>query len=84
MKKNIAFSLLGAVGALALMATTASAAVVCNDDGDCWKTTTKLTYPPAARVHVYGDDYVIDKKKYRLREARPGSGYYRGGVWVQF
>jgi hypothetical protein len=84
MKRNIAITFLGTVGALALMATTASAAVVCNDDGDCWKTPKRLEYPPAARVHIYDDDYVLDTKKYRWREARPGAGYYRGGAWVDF
>ena len=37
----------------------ALAAVVCNDDGGCWRTRESLTYPPAARVHIYGDDYTI-------------------------
>ena len=42
--------LLGAafLGVLAMAATGASAAVVCNDEGDCWKVKDKYDYPPAA------------------------------------
>jgi hypothetical protein len=71
------------VGLLALP-VTASAAIVCNDDGDCWRTKKSLTYPPEARVQIYDDDWVMDTKKYKWREARPGRGYWRGGVWVGF
>ena len=81
---RLALTLLGAAGAVALMSTGVSAAIVCNDEGDCWKVKEKHTYPPQARVQIYEDDYVIDSKKYKWREARPGPGYWRGGVWVGF
>jgi hypothetical protein len=51
----------------------ASAAVVCNDEGDCWRTLERLTYPPDARVQIYGDDYAIGPK-YKWRDAREGNG----------
>jgi hypothetical protein len=75
---------LAVTGGLTLFALPASAAVVCNDEGDCWKTTERLTYPPDVRLQVYEDDYVIDTKKYRWREAGKGPGYWRGGVWIGF
>jgi hypothetical protein len=81
---RLTFTLLGAAGAVALMTSGVSAAIICNDEGDCWQATERLTYPPEARVQIYEDDYVIDKKKYKMREARPGRGYWRGGVWVGF
>jgi hypothetical protein len=70
------------VAALAL-ATSASAAVVCNDEGDCWKVKDKHTYPPEARITVYDDNYVLGPK-YRWREPGAGRGYWRGGVWIGF
>ena len=82
--KRMAFAAIGAVGALALMTSAAAAAVVCNEDGDCWKVKEKLRYPAEARVQIYEDDFDITTRKYRWREARPGSGYWRGGVWVDF
>jgi hypothetical protein len=74
------------VAALAF-SMSASAAVVCNDAGDCWRTKERLTYPPEARVEIYDDDHVIDTKKYKLREPGEGRGYWRGpppGVWINF
>jgi hypothetical protein len=80
--RHIATASLAILGLVAVTAT-ASAAVVCNDDGDCWRSKERLAYPPEARVHIYGDDYAIGPK-YHMREAREGHGYYRGGVWVTF
>jgi hypothetical protein len=74
------FALLGILA----LSGGASAAVVCNDEGDCWRTKEKYTYPPDVRLNVYEDDYVIDEKKYRLREPGAGRGYWRGGVWIGF
>ena len=72
-----------AFGVLVLAGTTASAAVVCNEDGDCWRTKGKFRYPAEARVHVYADDYAIDTQKYRLRDPGPKPGYYSRGNWVE-
>ena len=77
--RTAAFAVIGLVA----LTASAPAAVVCNDDGDCWRTKERIDYPPEARLHVYGDDYAIGPK-YRMREAREGHGYYRGGVWIGF
>jgi hypothetical protein len=82
--KRIVVALLGVAGAIALTTTSVSAAVVCNDEGDCWRVKDKYTYPPKARVQIFDDDYVIDTQRYRWREARPGPGYWSGGVWIDF
>jgi len=68
-------------------ATAASAAVVCNGDGDCWKVKKKYDYPPEVGLHIYGDDWAwpeAEASRYRWREPGAGRGYYRGGVWVGF
>jgi hypothetical protein len=83
--KYLGSAALAVIGAIALSAS-ASAAVVCNEDGDCWRTKERLTYPPEARVQIYGDDYTLGPK-YKLREPGEGRGYWRGpppGAWVQF
>jgi hypothetical protein len=82
--KRLTCAALGAVGAMALLASAASAAVVCNEDGDCWRVKEKHTYPPDVRVQIYEDDFDITTRKYRWRDAGPGRGYWRGGVWVDF
>jgi hypothetical protein len=80
--KKLTTAALAVIGLVALTAS-ASASVVCNDDGDCWRSKDRLDYPPQARVHIYGDDYAIGPKSH-WREAHEGHGYYRGGVWVGF
>ena len=72
------------LGLLAMTATGASAAVVCNDEGDCWKVKEKYNYPPDVRLHVYDDDWKWEGDKYRWRDPGPGRGYWRGGVWIGF
>ena len=67
--KHLKAAFLAVVGTLALTAG-ASAAVVCNDDGDCWRSKEKLDYPPEARLHVYGDDYAIGPKYKIARSSR--------------
>ena len=44
--KHLGSAVLVTVGLLAVGATTASAAVVCNGEGDCWRTKERYTYPP--------------------------------------
>jgi hypothetical protein len=78
--------LIGAASVLALSATSVSAKIVCNDDGDCWHVKKYREYPPDVKLRVYEDDWKwsdADSKRYRWRE--PGHdrhGYWRGGVWV--
>jgi hypothetical protein len=79
---HIKTACLAVLGFIALTAS-ASAAVVCNDEGDCWRSRERLDYPPRAHVQIYGDDYAIGPK-YHWREAHEGHGYYRGGVWIGF
>ena len=78
--------LLGAafLGVLAMTATGASAAVVCNDEGDCWKVKDKYDYPPAAHLQIYGDDWKWEGNKYRWRDPGAGPGYWNKGVWIGF
>lgn len=77
---------LALVSAVVLSSTAASAAIVCNDEGDCWRVKKRYEYKPEFRLHVYDDNWRwgrADRHKYRWREAR-GRGYWRQGVWVTF
>ena len=69
--KHFGIAVLGIVGALAFTATSASAAIVCNDNGDCWHVKEKYEYKPEFGVHVYGDDWKFtDNNKYRWLNTR--------------
>ena len=83
--KTLRNALLGVVGVLALTATSASAAVVCNAEGDCWRVKEKYDYRPDWGLTIYDDDWKwTDNKKYRWREPGAGRGYWSKGVWVPF
>lgn len=78
----------GAVAATTAVTTSsASAAVVCNREGDCWRTKSRYDYRPGWGLRVYDDNWRWrhrDRDRYRWRDAHPGRGYWRSGVWVTF
>ena len=55
MKKVLRAALL-AVSALALTAGSASAHIVCNEEGACWRVKVKHEYKPEHRVQIHDDD----------------------------
>jgi hypothetical protein len=75
--------IMATAGALLVGATGASAAIVCNDEGDCWKVKKRVEYQPELRLRVYDDDWKWKEgEKYRWRESRGDHGYWRGGIWI--
>ena len=83
--KRIGSAVFGIVGVLAFTATGASAAIVCNELGDCWHVNEKYDYKPEFNLHVYSDDWAFPEGgKYRWRE-HAGRGYWGpNGVWIEF
>lgn len=80
--KAIGMAIFGAA-ALAMTAGTASAAVVCNNDGDCWRVRGRPVYSPELRLNVYPDNWRWRSgERYRWRDSGRGHGYYRDGVWI--
>jgi hypothetical protein len=83
MKKYLFSAVAGAVGILAFTATNASAAIVCNAEGDCWHVKDKYEYKPEWGIQVYPDTWTWSGDKYRWRE-HEGRGYWNKGVWIGF
>lgn len=72
-----------AAGAATMTAAPASAAIVCNRDGDCWRVRGRPSYRPDFGLRIYGDDWRWRRgENYRWRKEGRGHGYYRDGVWV--
>ena len=70
----------------ALVASTAgaSAAIVCNRDGDCWHVKNRYAYKPEFGITVHPEGWrwgANDHYKWREHEGR---GYWRNGVWIRF
>jgi len=83
MMKAISTALLIGASALTLTATAASAAVVCNDEGDCWRVRGRPAYGPELRLNIHPDDWRWGRHEhYRWREPGRGHGYWRGGNWI--
>ena len=80
--RSISKAMLIGAGALALAATSASAEVVCNDDGDCWHVKGKMDYKPEFRLHVHPDSWKCGHKDHYKWHEHDGHGYWRGGVWI--
>jgi hypothetical protein len=76
--------MLAGAAILALTATTASAAVVCNEDGDCWRVRSEPRYEPSLRLRIMPDEWRWKEgERYRWREPGRGNGYWRGGNWIE-
>ena len=68
---------------LVVTGTAASAAVVCNREGDCWHVRGDVRYEPRLGLRVYGDDWRWrERDHYRWRE-HEGRGYWRNGAWIE-
>jgi hypothetical protein len=82
--KKTALAALVAAGALAATVGSASAYIVCNDEGDCWHVHDQYTYPTGMVVH--DDAWKWDNAAtvhYRWHE-HDGRGYWHNGLWVTF
>lgn len=80
--RTITKAALAGAGALMLAATSASAAIVCNDDGDCWHVQGRPTFGSGISVHVHPDNWKWGHgDHYRWRE-HAGHGYWRKGAWI--
>jgi hypothetical protein len=76
-----------AVGSLAVATGQASAAIVCNHEGDCWHTHQRWGYPGGGYAY-HPDDWYFHRSwsggPYRWHDYHPGRGYWRNGGWTPF
>jgi hypothetical protein len=77
-----------AVGGVAVTATTASARVVCNAQGDCWHTDNRRdNYGPRVVLQSHPDAWYFhqkwqEDKNRHWRDHHDGRGYYDNGTWM--
>jgi len=88
MKIGVKSVIAGAVVAagVALSATSASAYIACNAEGDCWHVHRHAyyNYRPTFGVVVHPDNWRwSETDRYRWRDHR-GRGYWRNGAWIRF
>jgi len=77
-------ALLGAA-AVAITATSASAYVVCNREGECWHTHRAYQYRDEFGIVVHPDGWAWGANDhYRWQRDHRGRGYWHSGVWIKF
>jgi hypothetical protein len=86
MRRFIVTAATAAIVGLAATVGAANAAIVCDNNGNCWHVKDKYEYPPTAGIVVHEDDWKWkdeDHDRYRWRE-HEGRGYWRDGAWITF
>jgi len=81
--KYLATAIFVSAAALALAATSASAEIACNDEGECWHIKGKADYKPEHGVHVHPDDWKWGEKEHLKWREHEGHGYWHGGTWIE-
>lgn len=81
--KIVAAALLGLTAVVA-SAGTASAAIVCNAEGQCWHVRHPYAYAPGYGVVVHPNGWAWGPGEHYAWREHAGRGYWRGGVWVRF
>jgi hypothetical protein len=74
------------LGGTVVATTSASADVVCNRWGECWRVHDRLDYPAGLGITFHDDAWYASHRTghWRWREDRFDRGYYRNGVWIAF
>ncbi|HWU26650.1 MAG TPA: hypothetical protein VN154_09635 [Rhizomicrobium sp.] len=72
------------MAAVALTATSASAYIACNREGECWHVKHRYEYRPEFGLVLHPDNWRWhDRDHYRWRE-HEGRGYWHNGIWITF
>lgn len=82
MRSNIVALALSVFAALTFSSLTASAGIVCNNNGDCWHTQKEYVYPPDAHIVVHPNNWRWGPSEHFVWKEHAGPGYWRGGTWV--
>jgi hypothetical protein len=69
---------------LALTASSASALVACNGEGECWHVHHRYAYHPEFGVVIHPDNWRWGPSEHFVWREHPGGdrGYWHGGVWI--
>ena len=68
----------------ALTTTAASAAIVCNQEGECWHVRQTYDYHPEFGVVVHPDGWAWGANEHYVWREHRGRGYWHNGVWITF
>ena len=69
---------------LVVSSLSASARIVCNEDGDCWHVHEDYAYPPSAGIVIHPDNWRWKEGEHHAWREHQGRGYWRGDAWAPF
>ena len=69
---------------VAMPVTSASAAIACNREGECWHVRHRYMYRPEFGLVIHPDGWRWRAHERFVWREHEGRGYWRGGVWVGF
>jgi hypothetical protein len=86
MRKFVKAAVVAAVGVVALAVSTisASAAIVCNREGECWHVRRHYVYHPEWGLVVHANNWRWGPHERFVWREHEGRGYWRNGVWIAF
>jgi hypothetical protein len=73
-----------AMSLIGMSSLSASARIVCNEDGDCWHAPDAYAYPPSVHLDVHPDGWSWKEGERRSWKEHEGRGYWHGGQWQVF
>jgi len=73
-----------AAGALAITATSASAAIVCNREGYCWHVKHPYKYRSDFGLVIHEDAWHAGPHDKIVWREHHGRGYWKNGIWIRF
>ena len=81
---KIAAAALIGLGVVSIGATSASAAVACNGEGECWHVHRNYAYQPGFGISVHPNNWRWGANDHYRWHEHAGRGYWRSGAWVGF
>jgi len=86
MRKFVTTAAAAAVGLTALVVSTvsASAAIACNAEGECWHVNRHYVYRPEYGIVIHENNWRWGPSEHFVWREHTGRGYWRNGVWIRF
>lgn len=81
---NAAAAAILCAGTLVLTATSVSASIACNREGECWHVNRHYAYHPEFGIVVHPDGWRWSTDEHFVWHEHTGRGYWRNGVWIRF
>ena len=81
--KLVALSLAGLV-MVAMSSLSASARIICNEDGACWHAQEEYAYPLSVSLSIHPDDWRWKEGEHYVWKEHQGRGYWHSGEWRAF